>query len=181
MGSTVNKLVLTSIIATVKQIEIVRKVFIKFFAENAEPNSNNRALEILGSFLSTMTGVPSARDHRKVLEQIKLLKLDSSEFTNLMKKNNGQNKVILENMHYQENLIFNTTNKVEELSRKSDKNADSLERIIAVMSVTNKVNSALEHARISIGHLKAIMAADKKYLSRYVLGISQLSNIIDNI
>ena len=157
-GSRVNKLVSTSIIATVKQIEIVRKDFIEFFAENAEPNSNKRALEILGSFLSTMTGVPSARDHRKVLEQIKLLKLDSCELTNLMKKQNGQNEAILENMHYQENLIFNTKTKVEELSRKSDKNADSLERIIAVMSVTNKVNSALEHARISIGHLKAIMA-----------------------
>ena len=78
--------------------------------------------------------------------------------------------------------IFNTTYKVEQLSRKSDENADSLERIIAVMSVTNKVNSALEHARISIGHLKAIMAAEKMNLqSRYVLGISQLSNIIDNI
>ena len=47
-----------------------------------------------------MTGFPSARDHRKVLEQIKLLKLDSSELTNLMKKQNGQNKAILENMHY---------------------------------------------------------------------------------
>ena len=117
-----------------------------------------------------MTGVPSARDHSKVLEQIKLLKLDSSELTNLMKEQTGQNKAILENMHYQENLIFKTTNKVEELSRKSAENADSLERIIAVMSVANKVNSALEQARISICHMKAIMAADKmNLLSRYVL------------
>ena len=49
-GSRVNKLVSTSIIATVKQIEIVRKDFIEFFAENAEPNSNKRALEILVAF-----------------------------------------------------------------------------------------------------------------------------------
>ena len=168
-GSRVNKLVSASIIATVKQIDIVRNDFIDFFAENAEPTNNKRALEILGSFLSTMTGVPSARDHRKVLEQIKLLKLDSSELTNLKKKRNGLNKAILENIPYQENLIFNTTNKVEELSRKSEENADSLERIIAVMSVTNKVNSALEHARISIGHLKAIMAVDKMNLLSSVL------------
>ena len=36
--------------------------FISIFSDD---ELDKRALEILGSFLSTVTGVPSARDHRK--------------------------------------------------------------------------------------------------------------------
>ena len=39
-----------------------------------QANLDKRALEILGSFLSTVTGVPSARDHRKVIEQLNVLR-----------------------------------------------------------------------------------------------------------
>ena len=38
---------------------------------------NKSALEILGEFLSRITGVSAASDHRKTLEQIKMLELDS--------------------------------------------------------------------------------------------------------
>ena len=41
-------------------------------------------IEILGEFLSTVTGIPSARDHRQLLEQLRLLKLDASEIQSLI-------------------------------------------------------------------------------------------------
>ena len=49
-----------------------QKARLKSLFSNHELNNdrmNKRALEILGSFLSTITWVPSARDHRKVIEE----------------------------------------------------------------------------------------------------------------
>ena len=85
----VTKLVSASILADVKQIKIIMEDFSSFFEQHAEPTNGKRALEILGSFLSTMTGVPSAGDHRHVLEQIRLIRLDSEEMGNMLKRQNG--------------------------------------------------------------------------------------------
>ena len=48
-----------------------RVAFHDLLTNKARNKKDKKALEILGSSLSTMTEVPAARDHRKVFEQIK--------------------------------------------------------------------------------------------------------------
>lgn len=179
----INKLVAASITASINQISTVQGDYLQFFEDNAEPESNQkRALELLGSFLSTMTGVPSARDHRKVLEQIRLLKLDSSEIQTLFKKQNAENQDILQTFHYQKGALLNITSEVQAIYKHVDENADAMERMMTVISMTNKINAALESARIAIHHIKSIMESDKHgLLSKFVITNKQLSNIIDRI
>ena len=179
----IQKLLIGSIDAVIQQIISVRNDFYQFFQNNAETNSKDkRAIEILGSFLSTMTGVPSTRDHRRVLEQIRSLRLDSSEIRQLMKKQNVENRDILQTFHYQENRLDNMTDTVRNLYRYQHESADEFDKLLAVMSMSLKVNAALESARIQISHLKAIMESDKhSLLSKFVITNQQLSKIIDAI
>lgn len=179
----INKLISSSIISLIKQIQIVRQDYDQFFKDNAEPENNiKRAIEILGSFLSTMTGVPSARDHRRVLEQVRALKLDSSEIRSLMKSQNAMNHDILKTFHFQENLLQNISQENGLIATKTLENGDNIEKMMSVLSMTNKINAALESARIAIMHMKAIMAADKhSHLSKFVISNAELSKIIDKI
>ena len=157
----VNKLVSARILASVKQIEIIMEDFSSFFEQHAEPTNNKRALEILGSFLSTMTGIPSARDHRHILEQIRLLKLDSEEMGDMLKRQNGVNQDILSTFHFQDFVIVNMSEKITKINSRLNANAKQIEHISVVISMTNKINTALERTRFTIAHMKEIMNDDK--------------------
>ena len=177
-----NELIRASLDSSIKQISTIRQDFDQFFKDNAEPSDAKRAIEILGNFLSSMTGVPSARDHRRVLEQIRLIKLDNGEIRNLLKKQNVENGDILQTFHYQQNMLQQTMHKFDKLYSQSHLNEDNSHKIMTVLSVSNKINAALEAARISISHMKAIMASDKlSQLSKFVITNDQLSGIIDQI
>ena len=78
-----NELIKASLDSSIKQISTIRQDYDQFFKDNAEPSDVKRAIEILGNFLSSMTGVPLARDYRRVLEQIRLIRLDNGEIRNL--------------------------------------------------------------------------------------------------
>ena len=64
-----------------------------------------RAIEILGSILNTIIGVPSAGEHRAVLEKIRLLRLDNKNVNNMLQKQNAQNAGILRTFHLHESDI----------------------------------------------------------------------------
>ena len=64
-----NELMKASLDSSIKQIGTIRQDYDQFFKDNPEPSDAKRAIEILGNFLSSMTGVPSARDHRRVLNR----------------------------------------------------------------------------------------------------------------
>ena len=83
--------------------------------EKARNSRDKRALELLGSFLSTMTGVPSAHDHRKVLEQIKAIKFENSGLETLMSNLNDQNRELLSRFHTHDTEITQIVTKVNEL------------------------------------------------------------------
>ena len=178
-----NKLISTSVLSLMKQIETVKSDFDQFFKDKIDLESKNkRAIEILGSFLSTMAGVPSARDHRRALEQIRLLKLDSCELKSLMQRQNAVNNKILQTFHYQQNELHNFTEKLGKLSIRTHENADAIEKMMVMLSISMKINAALELARITIAHMRAIMASDKhSHLSKFVITTSQLWEIIDSI
>ena len=69
-----------------KQREIRISAIAGIFVINQQENLNSRkrGLEILGDILSWGTGVPSARDHRQVLENLKLLRLDNNEMKSML-------------------------------------------------------------------------------------------------
>ena len=72
--------------------------------------------------------------------------------------------------------------KFNKLLSHSHLNEDCTHKIMTVLSVSNKVNAALEAARISISHMKAIMSSDKlSQLSKFVIANEQLSKNIDQI
>ena len=143
-----NKLISASVRALMKQIETVKSDFDQFFKDNIDLESKNkRAIKILGSFLSTMTGVPSARDHRRVLEQIRLLKLDSGELKSLMQRQNAVNSDILQTFQFRQNELHNQTEKMGKLSISTHENADAIEKMMVMLSISTKINAALESAK----------------------------------
>ena len=64
-----------------------------------------RGIEILGELISSVTGVPSARDHRAVLESMRLLRLDASEIKSLLKTNANSNQALLKSLSLHESRI----------------------------------------------------------------------------
>ena len=61
----VNRAMLNSIRTDELNLKFITAQLDSLLTAKAKSPKDKRALEILGSFLSTMTGVPSARDHRK--------------------------------------------------------------------------------------------------------------------
>ena len=76
---TVNRAILDSIRADELSISFIKRQYDTLFTKESNSKQSKRAFEILGSFLSTLTGVPSARDHRKMLEQIKAIRFSKRE------------------------------------------------------------------------------------------------------
>ena len=67
---------------------------------------SKHAFEILGDFLSGITGVKSASDNRKTLEQIKMLELHSRSIMNLMKESNHKQKDVISAISTHENELM---------------------------------------------------------------------------
>ena len=65
---------LFGIITNCERITGTTDVLLDRLFESTESKRDKRAFEILGSVLSTITGVPSASDHRQLLEQVRLMK-----------------------------------------------------------------------------------------------------------
>ena len=76
------------------------------------PDMAKRAIEFIGDMISSISGVPSARDHRRMLEKMKLLKLDADELQIFMRKTTDTNKAILSSMHFHDGAITANTEKL---------------------------------------------------------------------
>ena len=66
-----------------------------FKLNKQEMEIKRRGIEILGELISSVTGVPSAQDHRAVLESMRLLRLDASEIKSFLKTNANSNQALL--------------------------------------------------------------------------------------
>ena len=69
-----------------------------------------RAFEILGELISTISRVPSAQDHRALLEKVKMLKLDADGVKQLMRDQARNNEQILQTIHTHDTEIDNLEN-----------------------------------------------------------------------
>ena len=82
-----------------KLLELGEKLAEIRTAKGEQANLDKRAIEILGSFFSTVTGVPSARDHRKVIEQLNVLRDETKGIEMLLDRAQSQDRDIISKLH----------------------------------------------------------------------------------
>ena len=178
----VNRAILNSIRTDESSVKFFSKQMDTLLTEKARNNRDKRALEILGSFLSTMTGVPSARDHRKVLEQIKAIKFENRGLETLMSNLNNQNRELLSRFHTHDTEITQVVTKVNELVNISSNFASHLHKAFSLISVNSKVMNAFYTISFTISMAKDIIGkGDEGRLSRNAIPVHELRTIIDKI
>ena len=141
-----------------------------------------RAFEFLGDMLSGITGVPSARDHRRLLEEVRMLKLDNEGVKILMESRNTQQRGIIDTLTQHDNKLANLNSRLrstEAFILNHNKEDLQFAGIIALME---KANLALARAnQIIIKVNDILMLGDSGRLSRYVISKSKLGGILDSI
>ena len=78
-------------------IQILRGKLSELAELPSDTGKTERVFELLGSVISNITGVPSARDHRRVLEQILAVRQQQEGLLGLMKQQNVQDAKIVKN------------------------------------------------------------------------------------
>jgi hypothetical protein len=158
----------------------LEEVFNSLSADNM--TKGKRAIEFLGDLLSGMTGVPSASDHRKIIEELKLLKIDSEGIKDLMTRTNREQKQILSALHVHSNSFLKVAKDLEniklqqtELSNHGFSTLKLLDIHQNVLYYVLKVNELTHRAR-------TIMRESKnEHLSSYAIDHEDLRDIISKI
>ena len=178
----VNKMIYNTLQTNNKNVQTAAKHFSSLIESYSETSRAKRAIEILGSFLSTLTGVPSARDHRRILEQVKMIRLESKGIENLMKDQNIENSKILKAMHFHSTEIKAIDNEIGQLHKETAKNKADILRTLAVLSIISKTSNAINDIDEITGQVRATIAlSDQEKLSRHSISPKNLAGIIDKI
>ena len=173
---------LFGIITNCERITGTTDVLLDRLFESTESKRDKRAFEILGSVLSTITGVPSASDHRQLLEQVRLMKLDSESISNIMEKQNTANAKILERFHMHQEEMDALRGGLKTLYQGLNLQGTASTKIsiaLQILSETIHVNTQLQEA-ITIA--KEILAkSDFDLLHRQSISPKALGDITDKI
>ena len=125
------------------EVELRSDAFDKLFDQNNldtyKVGPNKRAIEILGDFLSSITGVPSSRDHRRVLEQLRLIKMDEDERRIFLKKATETNKAILESLHFHDREISNTSQQLAIAMSQINLQANQATQTLEIFNFKSKI------------------------------------------
>ena len=141
-----------------------------------------RAFEFLGDMLSGITGVPSARDHRALLERVQMLRLDNEGIKNLMTSRNAQHRLLLKTMTQQSNKITRLHNRLLTTERYILQHDRDDLQLAGILALQDKAQLALRHMdRIYIKVNNILMLGDNDQLSRYGISKKELGVILDSI
>jgi hypothetical protein len=141
-----------------------------------------RALEFLGDFLSTVTGVPSARDHRMLLEQVKAVRSENKGIETLMGQQNAENAKILRRLHFHESQFSHFDIMGHSLNASIFKNEKNIEKTEALLSIIAKVNLLTIQALNLIKDIESILqASDAERLSRSSVSPPEISKYLTKI
>ena len=151
-----------------------------------EPSSkleaSKRAVEFLGDVLSWITGVPSAEDHRLVLEQNKLLKLDDVNLRQNLEKQTSINEQLLKSIHIHEGAISNMAENQIKIEKAQMEQAGVSIRTLLATLLTAEVNSHCNDIWNDIRSIDHIMTASNNgRLSPAVIPPQNLTKLIDQI
>ena len=94
-----------SILDTLDQQMTETSIRLEALFKREQEERYKRAIEILGRLLSKITGVPSANEHREVLEKVRLLRLDNENINGKIKRQNAENSKIFKTFHLHESDI----------------------------------------------------------------------------
>ena len=145
----------------------------------SDTGKTERAFELLGSVLSTITGVPSARDHRKVLEQILAVREQQEGMLGLMKQQNRQDAQIVKRFHSYETKFQRTETYINTINEHVNTNHNEIQQIVAVLSLITKTDAALLTISKAIDMATAILiASDSDRLSRFSISKPDLQALI---
>ena len=153
-----------------------------FASHQVEVDRQTRAFEFLGDMLSGITGVPSARDHRRMLEEIKLLKLDNEGVKVLMASRNDQHKKIIGTISQHENKLAHLNDRLRSTEKFILNHQQEDLQMIGIIALMEKANLVLNRAdQIFYKINDILMLGDNGKLSRYVISKADLGGILDSI
>jgi hypothetical protein len=142
---------------------------------------DKRAIEALGSALNWMTGVPTAEDHRKILEQVRVLRLDSEEITQLQKEGSSEIKQVVKKMKTFQSLIKAERRNLDTFAKAVNENGNNLIKTLATITITQQANEVIFQLRTLIQDLKRLLFTNRNKLDPMIISDSSLSDIIDKI
>jgi hypothetical protein len=150
--------------------------------EKGRMNREKRAIEFLGSALNWISGVPTAEDHRKVLEQVNRIRLDEVTAVDELKKQNTITQQALKHLTVHETEIADLQQKLSKLKISHFEGVGISLRTIAVLLVSNQVQQLADSVRQDIQQIERILdKSDIQLLDRSAISVSTLSKIIDGI
>ena len=167
------------------EIGLRENTFNKLFERSdstVESDMTKRAIEFIGDILSSISGVPSARDHRRMLEKMQLLKLDASELQIFMKKTTDTNKAILSSMHFHDGAITANTEQIALAMDRINLQANKATRMLEILNFKTKID--LHMARVDHELQKASNILQDGRLGRVSensISKNHLAAIIDKI
>jgi len=182
-NSRVNKLIYTSLISNERAVQYAANEFNDLMnSEEGASDRSKRALEILGSFLSAITGVPSPQQHRKLMEQVHMIKIESTGIKQLLLQQNVERKGTIEALQLHETEIQGLDVRLEKLDHDMIKRATENERTAAAISVISKTQASLSAFRSQVTQIQHILTlATQNLLSKHAIKPAALSDLIDNI
>ena len=141
-----------------------------------------RAFEILGELISTISGVPSAQDHRALLEKVKMLKLDADGVKQLMRDQARNNEQILQTIHTHDTEIDNLESNMATAFTNLKITSGWLINSVAVMTAFSQTMAVGRKIESTIETAERILAkSDQGLLDRASISESSLSRKIDQI
>ena len=178
----INKALLDSIRASENSLKYLTRELDSIAATRSTKGKSKRAFEILGSFLSTVTGVPSARDHRKILEQVRSIRLENKGLERLMAQNAHNSKDILDKMHLHQTEIATLAINANKLANNTAQLVSHLHKAFALISINSKLMNSVMAVTFGINAANSIIAkGDEGLLSRHAISTDELAGIIDKI
>ena len=179
---TINKALLDALRANERSVNFLQRQLDSVESKKGSDKKQKRAFELLGSFLSTVTGVPSARDHRKILEQVKSIRLENVGLEKLMTQQSKTNRMILETMHLHDSEIGKLESTMNSLVNDTRNLISHIHKSFALSSINSKLMNAFMAATFTITGAKAILEkGDEGLLCREAISLQDLNKIIDNI
>jgi len=147
-----------------------------------DQNRDKRALEILGDFLSSITGVPSARDYRIVLSKLNAVMQDRKGSDKLFAMQNAENRAILNKLHFHENRQEQISLDLQRANSTMSRNSNDIMRLTATLSIKSKCDALTKSANRELDVADNILqSSDSERLSRLAIPVPELKAIIDKI
>ena len=149
---------------------------------NSNTIRQKRGIEFLGDFLSAITGVPSAKDHRKVIEMLWAVKSRTEGYENILKTSTKLNSQMLDTLHLHDEKFDIYKDQLSVFDKVISRNSDQIDKTILSLSIFAKLLVSNYALNAVLSRAEQIMAkGDIERLSRYSISEHEIQDLIDKI